>query len=195
MRSKTGPFPSQFARKTQPFRTATATNVGTFICDPKLVPFRHNSLFRTQPVLQKSRSRFAQARKMFCPFILNVNFGKMCILGNVGHELEEWFSIPVFVNEIQFLYSFDRDYYKFIFENIVYFSMYPCQVLNNLYQVFDFSLLSVSCGIFNSCSCRHFSHIFSAQIQKGLNHVTINESLNKTCSEDNFRDKKWSIPP
>src|SRR6056300_1032768 len=58
-RSKTGPFPSQFASKTQPFDLTTTANVGTFLCVPKLVPFRHNlqakhNLFA--PLQQKCRN-------------------------------------------------------------------------------------------------------------------------------------------
>ena len=41
-RSKTGPFLSQFASKTHHFNYTTMSNVGTFLCVPKLVPFRHN---------------------------------------------------------------------------------------------------------------------------------------------------------
>src|SRR6056300_1044080 len=66
-RSKTGPFPSQFASKTQPFDLITTANVGTFLCVPKLVPFRHN--------LQAKHNLFAPLQQKYWNFIMRSKTG------------------------------------------------------------------------------------------------------------------------
>ena len=66
-RSKTGPFPSQFASKTQPFDLTSTSNVGTFLFVPKLVPFRHN--------LQAKHNLFAPLQQKCRNFLMHSKTG------------------------------------------------------------------------------------------------------------------------